>query len=120
MKNFLLITIANQATDADYKAFQSGLLGPNYNIEHNLFLARGHLTPAGDFGDINKEKSFTYVLTNIAPQWQPFNMGNWVAVEKAITTYAKSTGKTLYIVTGTGKFIIFSYFVFKNIDSSAI
>lgn len=121
MKNVLLI--ANQATDADYTASQSGLFCSEYKKgSPHLYLGRGHLTPAGDFKDTNNERSFTYVLTNIAPQWQPLNMGNWVAVEKAIRNYAKSTlaGKTLYIVTGTGTFIIFAYFVFKNIDSSAV
>ena len=60
------------------------------------------------------------MLTNSAPQWQPFNAGNWARVEEAIRSYAKSTqqGNTLYIVTGTGTFIFFPYFVFKNIESS--
>lgn len=79
-------------------------------------LAKGHLTPVGDFSNNNKEKSFTFVLTNSAPQWQPFNSGNWAVVEKAIRSYAKSTlgGKTLYIVTGTGTFIFFSLFCLQK------
>ena len=67
------------------------------------FLARGHLTPIGDFRDTNSEKSFTCITTNIAPQWQPFNEGNWANLEATVKRYAgQKAGRTLYVFTGTG------------------
>ena len=114
---FVGITSADQATDDDYKDdSQKALLGANVvsGID-NLYLGKGHLTPDGDFKkDKNCEKSFTYIYTNAAPQWQPFNAGNWAALEQAIRSYAdRPTNppggtRTLYIFTGTGGwFVIF-------------
>jgi len=86
---------------ADYDPYSQSGKFPNYNSQNN-FLAKGHLTPNGDFKDDNYERSFTYITTNIAPQWQPFNAGNWAKIESAVTTYAKNKGRTLYVFTGTG------------------
>ena len=43
------------------------------------------------------------VTTNIAPQWQRFNGGNWNNLEKAIRKYASQSNHTLYVFTGTGR-----------------
>ena len=74
----------------------------------NFFCSRGHLTPYGDFKD-NWERDLTMVMTNIAPQWQEFNGGNWMAVEQAVTDYVDKIKNDLYVFTGTGKFITRPY-----------
>jgi len=89
------------AVVTDYDPYNQGGKFLNYDSQNN-FLAKGHLTPNGDFKDDNSERSFTYITTNIAPQWQPFNAGNWAKIESAVTTYAKNKGRTLYVFTGTG------------------
>ena len=43
------------------------------------------------------------VTTNIAPQWQAFNGGNWQELEKALRSYATKEGHALYVVTGTSE-----------------
>ena len=113
---FVGFSPTDQATDNDYNDdHQKALLGedvfsgPN-RPPFNLFLGRGHLTPDGDFKkNENCEKSFTYIYTNVAPQWQLFNAGNWAVLEGAIRRYADDlavqpggTKPLLYIFTGTG------------------
>lgn len=109
------------ATDEDYKKNQKamfpGIAAPNYDSSLHI-LARGHLTPNGDFQDTNSERSFTFITTNIAPQWQPFNMGNWAVLEMALFKYAKDKGRSLYIFTGTGTYLIFLHvFVYGRSSS---
>lgn len=114
---FVGFTPADQATTNDYDdERQKALLGADrFKGIENRFLGKGHLTPDGDFKkDENCEKSFTYIYTNAAPQWQLFNAGNWAALEGAIRSYADRptvppvNTRTLYIFTGTGGgFVIF-------------
>ena len=90
------------ATDEDYKALQNRLYA-NYDIgPKQHFFARGHLTPNADF-TTNDERAYTMITTNIAPQWQPFNGGNWNNLETALRNYATQTNHALYVFTGTGK-----------------
>ena len=92
------------ARDEDYAKDQKDMFKGvlDYDFQNHL-LARGHLTPNGDFRDTNSERSFTYITTNIAPQWQPFNAGNWAALEATVKRYAgQQAGRTLYVFTGTG------------------
>ena len=52
------------------------------------FLAKGHLAPSDAF--IYKlEKAGTYYFINVAPQFQSFNGGNWMAVELATRKVAQ-------------------------------
>ena len=108
---FVGFTPADQATKNDYDdERQKALLGADgFSGIENRFLGKGHLTPDGDFKkDENCEKSFTYIYTNAAPQWQLFNAGNWAALEGAIRSYADDLAVQLYIFTGTGGgFVIF-------------
>lgn len=91
------------ALDENYDADKQKGKFANFNSLQNQFLARGHLTPNGDFSKKFYENSFTYVTTNIAPQWQPFNMGNWAVVETTVQKYAnQKQGRTVYVFTGTG------------------
>lgn len=86
------------ATDADYKHYPQDF--PNFSSAFNLVLARGHLTPDGDFS--SGADSLTYTTTNCAPQWQPFNGGNWAKLEEGVRKYSKQKERNLFIFTGTG------------------
>ena len=67
------------------------------------FCSRGHLTPSGAF-NTEAERKLTFIMTNVAPQWQPFNEGNWAAVEQAVKNYVQCVQHDVYVFTGTGKF----------------
>lgn len=90
------------ATDRDYAASQWGLY-ENYNGQNQQFFARGHLTPNADF-NTEEERELTMITTNIAPQWQRFNAGNWNNLETAIRQYATNNQQALYVFTGTGRY----------------
>ena len=99
----------------DYECYSQAGKFANHNVDQNQFLAKGHLTPNGDFRDDNNERSFTTITTNIAPQWQPFNVGNWAVLEAAVKAYAgKKPGRTLFVFTGTGTYQSL-YFCYWNI-----
>ena len=108
------------ALDQDYDPYDQRGKFDNYSVTENQFLARGHLSPNGDFSKEDGENSFTYITTNIAPQWQPFNMGNWVVVETAVQKYANQKGTTLYVFTGTGWCYRFDlWLVYSNVNSQS-
>ena len=67
------------------------------------FCSRGHLTPNGAF-NTRAERDLTFIMTNVAPQWQAFNGGNWAAVEQAVKKYVQAVGHDVYVFTGIGKF----------------
>ena len=92
---------AQVATDLDYKESQMKLYA-NYDCQNQQFLARGHLTPNADF-TTKEERAYTMITTNIAPQWQLFNGGNWNNLETALRKYATQNSHALYVFTGTGK-----------------
>jgi DNA/RNA endonuclease G (NUC1) len=92
----------SSASNAYKKASQESKILSQYDnrLDSNMFLARGHLSPDADF--IYKEwQDATYYFMNAAPQWQPFNNGNWVAVENAVRELARKRGRTLRVQTGT-------------------
>jgi len=106
------------ALDQDYEPYDQKGKFDNCDVGKNQFLARGHLSPNGDFSKKDGENSFTYVTTNIAPQWQSFNMGNWVVVETAVQKYANQKGRTLYVFTGTGGYHKFDFWlVYSNVKA---
>lgn len=76
----------------------------NYDMAKQQFYARGHLTPNADF-ITEQGRALTMITTNIAPQWQLFNAGNWNNLEKAIRRYATNTDHALYVFTGTGMYL---------------
>ena len=62
---------------------------------------RGHLTPRSAFGT-TKGQDLTMINTNIAPQFPPFNSGNWAKLEQAVLAYSNDKKWDIYVVTGTG------------------
>lgn len=68
-------------------------------IYTNSYMARGHLTPDGD-GIFRSWQFSTYFYSNVAPQWQVVNAGNWLRVENAARDKAASSQINLLIFTG--------------------
>ena len=92
-----------QSTSDDYIARnQRGLYNNFKPPPGQQYLARGHLVPNADFGS-DAERALTFIMTNVAPKWQLFNMGNWFALERAIRTYANRKNRKVYVFSGVGK-----------------
>ena len=63
------------------------------------------MVPNADYGQNSPDKAATtFILTNVAPQWQKFNGGNWLNMEKAVRAYTNNKNRNVYVFTGTGKF----------------
>lgn len=60
--------------------------------------ARGHMMPDADRTK-NKLKAETYFLSNMVPQWGPFNSGTWLRLEKQVRTWAVAR-KRIHVITG--------------------
>lgn len=72
---------------------QTGRSGSHY-------FAKGHLAPDAAFV-YNVEQDATYYFTNVAPQFQSFNNGNWKALEYNTRDLATKLGRDLKVTTGT-------------------
>eukprot|EP00096_Caligus_rogercresseyi_P009052 TRINITY_DN3004_c0_g3_i1.p2 TRINITY_DN3004_c0_g3~~TRINITY_DN3004_c0_g3_i1.p2 ORF type:complete len:435 (+),score=113.00 TRINITY_DN3004_c0_g3_i1:101-1405(+) len=81
------------------------MFGPKngyFSVRHSFYLARGHLTPDGDFDLIhNSLADATYHYINVVPQWQSFNNGNWKVLEASVRLFASLLSEDLNIYTGT-------------------
>lgn len=53
-------------------------------VTSQQFLARGHLAAKSDFVFATAQRA-TFYFINCAPQWQPFNAGNWNNLEQVTT-----------------------------------
>ncbi len=60
---------------------------------------RGHMAPAGDFKWSEEAMDETYYFTNICPQNQQLNTGDWKELEEQCRRWAAKYGK-IYIVCG--------------------
>ena len=98
-----------------------------YDPGDGLYLARGHLAPKVKYYDlylslcvvrkniIARTKYYTrqgdllytdwqeasYMYSNVVPQWQRINNGNWRTVEEAVRSAARRRGVTFQVFTGT-------------------
>eukprot|EP00578_Thalassiosira_sp_NH16_P031637 CAMPEP_0181080042 /NCGR_PEP_ID=MMETSP1071-20121207/2355_1 /TAXON_ID=35127 /ORGANISM="Thalassiosira sp., Strain NH16" /LENGTH=405 /DNA_ID=CAMNT_0023161491 /DNA_START=35 /DNA_END=1252 /DNA_ORIENTATION=+ len=65
---------------------------------------RGHLAPAADFPQKDKEMNDTFVLTNVSPQLPKFNRSTWLKLEEFVRLTAKKEGNGLtnetWVITG--------------------
>lgn len=57
------------------------LTGIDTYVTTTQFLARGHLAAKSDFVYATGQRASFYFI-NAAPQWQPFNAGNWNWLEQ--------------------------------------
>lgn len=69
-------------------------------IYKNSYLARGHLSPDGDFVFVSSQFS-SYFYINTVPQWQAINNGNWKSLEFAVRKLATSLGEEFKVITGS-------------------
>lgn len=67
---------------------------------HQKYLAKGHLAPKADF-IYGAQQTLTFYYANAVPQWQVFNNGNWLAIERSVRDYASSKQFDLEVYTGT-------------------
>ena len=62
--------------------------------------SRGHMCPAADNKWSVRAMNETFLLSNICPQTQTLNGGDWEELESACRQWTQSSGVTLYIVCG--------------------
>lgn len=71
-------------TQAQQKSTISDIVGSELAdkyITNTQYLARGHLAAKTDFIYATGQRA-TFFFINAAPQWQPFNAGNWNWLEQ--------------------------------------
>ncbi|XP_074033358.1 salivary endonuclease [Leptinotarsa decemlineata] len=69
-------------------------------INSKSYLARGHLSPSGDFLFASSQSASFYYI-NTCPQWQSINGGNWLSVEFSVRKAAEYYRHTFTIITGS-------------------
>jgi hypothetical protein len=72
----------------------------NQYITSTQFLARGHLAAMTDFVFATGQRASFYFI-NVAPQFQPFNGGNWMWLEARLRTRIGAAGYNTIMYTGT-------------------
>lgn len=75
--NTMYTQVQQKATIAQYVG---NALADRYVTSHQ-FLARGHLAAKSDYVFATGQRA-TFYFINAAPQWQPFNAGNWNWLEQ--------------------------------------
>ena len=70
-----------------------------YNPGDGLYLARGHLAPKADLLYTDWQEA-SYMYSNVVPQWQRINNGNWRTVEEGVRAAARRRGSTFSVYTG--------------------
>lgn len=76
------------------------------SADSDLFLARGHLAAKSDF-IFGTDQTLTFYYINVAPQWQSFNGGNWLAIEHGVKKFIEKRNIDTDLFTGT--YGIFTY-----------
>ncbi|XP_049864932.1 uncharacterized protein LOC126366062 [Pectinophora gossypiella] len=94
--NALYTQVQQKAKIAEYVGAE---LADKY-VTSTQFLARGHLTAKSDMIFATGQRS-TFYFINAAPQWQPFNAGNWNWLEQNLRARIGEAGYHTTIYTGT-------------------
>ncbi|XP_065915476.1 venom phosphodiesterase 2-like [Dysidea avara] len=72
---------------------------PNCTDYYRSGFDRGHLAPSGDFNYDRFAQLSTFVLTNMAPQYHPFNAGLWLVAENKVREWALQYS-TIFVISG--------------------
>ncbi|CAK1578464.1 unnamed protein product [Parnassius mnemosyne] len=97
------VNVNNRYTQAQQKNTIAGYVGnslANKYITNTQFLSRGHLAAKSDFVFAVGQRA-TFYFINAAPQWQPFNAGNWNSLEINLKKRIGQAGYNTVIYTGT-------------------
>ncbi|KAJ2950598.1 hypothetical protein O0L34_g8849 [Tuta absoluta] len=100
---FTGVGINQRYTQAEQKRMIASYVGQtlaNKYVTSSQFLARGHLTAKTDMIFATGQRS-TFYFINAAPQWQPFNAGNWNWLEQNLRRRIGEAGYHTTIYTGT-------------------
>ncbi|XP_031621017.1 uncharacterized protein LOC116339335 [Contarinia nasturtii] len=65
----------------------------------DLFLARGHLAAKSDY-IFAPHQLATFYYINVAPQWQTFNGGNWLCIERGVRKFIEQLNVDVDVYTG--------------------
>ncbi|KPJ17193.1 Endonuclease G, mitochondrial [Papilio machaon] len=97
------VDVNNRYTQAQQKIAIANVVGndlANKYVTSHQFLARGHLAAKSDFVFATGQRA-TFYFINCAPQWQPFNAGNWNSLEQNLRARIGAAGYNTVIYTGT-------------------
>ncbi|XP_061378948.1 uncharacterized protein LOC116766363 [Danaus plexippus] len=97
------VNINNLYTQASQKRAIARLVGnalADKYVTNNQFLARGHLAAKSDYVFATGQRA-TFFFINAAPQWQPFNAGNWNNLELNLRARIGRAGYNTVIYSGT-------------------
>lgn len=83
--------IADDDVQKEYRAYPEDYRDSGYD--------RGHMCPAGDNKDSREHMMESFLLTNVCPQNQYLNSGDWNEIEQTCRRWANELGD-LYIVCG--------------------
>ncbi|XP_023942776.2 uncharacterized protein LOC112049211 [Bicyclus anynana] len=90
-------------TQNNQRTVFANLLGANMvdrYLTSTQFLARGHLAAKTDYVFATAQRA-TFFFINAAPQWQPFNAGNWMRLESNLRRRIAAANYNTVIYTGT-------------------
>uniref|UniRef100_A0AB39CFC0 DsRNase5 n=1 Tax=Cnaphalocrocis medinalis TaxID=437488 RepID=A0AB39CFC0_CNAME len=97
------VNINNLYTQNTQKNVIAGIIGNNQAdrlINNQQFLTRGHLAAKSDFPLATAQRA-TFHFVNAAPQWSPFNGGNWNSLELDLRARIAQANYNTVIYTGT-------------------
>lgn len=97
--------IADESIPLECRAYPEDYRGSGYD--------RGHMCPAGDNKDNSQRMIESFLLSNICPQNQSLNSGDWNEIEQTCRRWVKEIGD-LYIVCGP----IFDEFPYNTIGQN--
>jgi len=97
------VAVNTMYTQVNQKAvvtqYVGATLADKYITTHQ-FMARGHLAAKSDYVFATGQRA-TFYFINAAPQWQPFNAGNWNWLEQNLRARIGAAGYNTVIYTGT-------------------